>query len=65
MAETTSLRMQTAYDRMRLGDTTAREEFDRLAYGRLMALAREIKRDFPGPEILFDTEDVLSDAYLR
>lgn len=60
-----SQQLQANYQRMRSGDPAAREEFFQQACGRLMALARKIKRDFPEPGKLVDTGDVLSDAYLR
>ena len=52
-------------ERMRAGDTTARDELFRRVCGRLERLTRKMLRDFPGVGRWAQTDDVLQNALVR
>jgi len=57
--------IQSCIDRLRLGDTSARDELLVHASGRLARLTRKMLRDFPGVHRWEQTDDVLQNAVLR
>jgi RNA polymerase sigma-70 factor (ECF subfamily) len=52
-------------ERMRAGDTTARDELFRRVCGRLERLTRKMLRDFPAVHRWAQTDDVLQNALVR
>jgi RNA polymerase sigma-70 factor (ECF subfamily) len=65
MSETTLTRLQICLERLRAGQTEARDELILHSHGRLTALARRIFQDFPKLRSAVETGDVVNDAYLR
>jgi RNA polymerase sigma factor (sigma-70 family) len=60
-----STQIQRCIDRMRSGDTPARDELLAHAADRLTRLTRKMLRDFPGVHRWEQTDDVLQNAALR
>jgi RNA polymerase sigma factor (sigma-70 family) len=57
--------IQDCIDRLRLGDSSARDELLAQASERLTRLTRKMLRDFPGVRRWEQTDDVLQNAALR
>jgi RNA polymerase sigma-70 factor (ECF subfamily) len=57
--------LQALLDRIRAGDTAARDELLRSVVGRLEGLARKMLRGFPLVRRWNETDDVLQNALLR
>jgi RNA polymerase sigma-70 factor (ECF subfamily) len=60
-----STRLQLQLDRLNSGDETARDELLKIAYDRLLRLARKMLARYPGVQRWEQTDDVLQNAALR
>jgi RNA polymerase sigma-70 factor (ECF subfamily) len=60
-----STQIQFRLDRLRAGDTAARDELLEVAYGRLTRLARKMLRGYPSVRQWEQTDDVAQNAALR
>jgi RNA polymerase sigma factor (sigma-70 family) len=60
-----STQIQLGLDRLRAGDETARDELMKIAYKRLIRLARRMLNHYPGVKRWEQTDDVLQNAALR
>jgi RNA polymerase sigma factor (sigma-70 family) len=60
-----STQIQLRLDRLRAGDESARDELLKIAYERLIRLARRMLQHYPGVKRWEQTDDVLQNAALR
>jgi RNA polymerase sigma-70 factor (ECF subfamily) len=65
MPENQTVLLQRCLDRWHAGDEAARNELFQHACGRLLRLARKMRKAFPGLRNSDDTEDVLQNALIR
>jgi RNA polymerase sigma-70 factor (ECF subfamily) len=65
MPENQTILLQRCLDRWHGGDEAARNELLQHACGRLLRLARKMRKDFPGLRHSDDTDDVLQNALIR
>jgi RNA polymerase sigma-70 factor (ECF subfamily) len=61
----TTAQLQALVDRLRSGDTEAREQLIAVAHDRLVNLTRRMKKDYPGVARFEQTEDVFQNAAIR
>jgi RNA polymerase sigma-70 factor (ECF subfamily) len=65
MPENQTILLQRCLDRWHNGDEAARNELLQHACGRLLRLARKMRKDFSGLRHSDDTDDVLQNALIR